>query len=174
MDDDGRRPRTRQADLERAQPTSVVGGAGTDVLTLEGTGDKVLSLTADGDQIRTRDESYVVLLYQGSPGPVEADLAAGTVRLVGAATGDVIIIGAPESTPFVLYGTDGDDLMSGNDYDDYMFGLAKARTSWPGVAATTYSNGGQGNDVIDGGDGDDYADGGRGSDICTNAENVDD
>jgi hypothetical protein len=49
---------------------------------------------------------YVVLIYGGSPGPIEVDLAAGTARLVGAATGDVLTgLSPPKNPPYiVVYG----------------------------------------------------------------------
>jgi Ca2+-binding RTX toxin-like protein len=150
---------------------TLAGGPGPDVLNLAGHGDIVLSLTADGDHIRTRGAVFLVLLYQGSPGPIEVDLAAGTVRLVGAATGDVIThLGAPESTDILVDGTDGDDRMNGGDSDDSMRGLA-GNDVLSGRGGDDGLYGGPGNDVLDGGEGGfDRVDGGSGSDTCTNAE----
>ena len=65
------------------------GGTGPDEVTIAGQGDIVVSLAGDGDQLRTSGEIYLVL-FVGGRGPVDADLTAGAVRLIGADTGDVI------------------------------------------------------------------------------------
>jgi Ca2+-binding RTX toxin-like protein len=101
----------------------LAGGPGPDVLNVAGSGDIVVSLTGDGDQLRTRGEIYLVLLT-GGRGPVEVDLAAGGVRLIGAAAGDVITH-LTSVLPFVVvYGTHGDDRLIGGDSDAMFFGRA--------------------------------------------------
>ena len=120
----------------------LAGGAGTDVLTLAGSGDTVVGLDADGDQVRIRGARYVVLLL--GAGPVEVDLAAGSVRRVGAVTGDVITgLSRPKPPYIVVYGTEGDDVISGWDFVDMVFGRG-------------------GNDVLAGRGGGDVLDGGAG------------
>jgi Ca2+-binding RTX toxin-like protein len=176
----------------------LAGGPGTDVLTLAGSGDTVLGLTADGDQGRNRGADEIVLLYQASPRPIEADLAAGTVRLIGAATGDVItnINRSPMWPYIVMYGTDGNDRMSGQKNGrSQLYGregndILAGRSGGDGLAnrldgdildggqgddaltggdGPDLLDGGAGADVLDGGYGRDQADGGSGSDACTNA-----
>jgi Ca2+-binding RTX toxin-like protein len=149
----------------------VAGGPGTDVLTVGGDADAGVGLTADGDHIRTRDAAWVYLSYQDSPGPVEVDLAAGTVRLIGAAVADTIthLTGVPEF--YFMYGTDGDDRMSGGDDRDVLFGLA-GDDILSGLGGDDGLDGFEGDDMIDGGDGKDSANGGPGSDTCVNAEQV--
>ncbi len=131
----------------------LAGGAGTDVLTLEGSGDNVLSLDADGDQVRIRRALYIVLLT--GPEPVEVDLAAGFVRRIGAVTGDVLTLRSRPRNPsyFVVYGTDGDDRISGREFSEQMYGRS-------------------GDDVLDGRGGDDVLDGGPGKDTCIDAGEV--
>jgi Ca2+-binding RTX toxin-like protein len=139
----------------------VAGGAGTDVLTLAGSGDTVLGLDADGDQVRIRGARYVVLLL--SPGPVEVDLAAGSVRRVGAVSGDVITgLSRPKPPRMVVYGTEGDDVLSGWDFGDMVIGRG----------GNDVLAGRGGGDVLDGGNGNDSADGGPGVDTCFHVEQM--
>jgi Ca2+-binding RTX toxin-like protein len=139
----------------------LAGGAGTDVLTLAGSGDTVVGLDADGDQVRIRGARYVVLLL--SPGPVEVDLATGSVRRVGTVSGDVIT-GLNRTKPpyMVVYGTQGDDVISGWDFDDQLYGRG----------GNDVLAGRDGNDGLDGGAGNDSADGGPGVNTCTQVEQV--
>ena len=98
---------------------------------------------------------WIVLLCQDAPAPVDVDLDARTVRLVGAATGDVITnIGKPGKL-FIVYGTHGNDRIRGrNDSGpEQLYGLA-------------------GNDVISGRGGDDVLDGGEATTISTAATAV--
>lgn len=101
----------------------LAGGPGTDVLTLAGTGDTVLGLDADGNQIRIRGATYVVMLPKNKSGALEVDLAEGTIRRIGAAHGDRIIDLSGPSAPvqFVVYGTDGDDILTGRNGIDVFF-----------------------------------------------------
>ncbi len=96
----------------------VAGEQGADVLTLEGSGDTLLGLDADGDQVvRSSGVGYIVLLFHKRISAIEVDLAAGTARQVGAATTDVFSgFTPPKKAPYiVVYGTDGDDRISGRD-----------------------------------------------------------
>jgi Ca2+-binding RTX toxin-like protein len=132
----------------------LAGQAGTDVLTLAGGHDTVVGLDADGDQVHNREAGYIVLLF--GPEPVEVDLAAGTANRVGAATGDALTgLSPPKNPPYiVVYGTDGDDRISGND------------------GGTGQLYGRSGNDILsDPGDGYILI-GGPGDDACINAEGV--
>jgi Ca2+-binding RTX toxin-like protein len=150
----------------------LAGGAGTDVLDLAGSGDTVVGVTADGDHVHNRGAAQIVLLF--GPEPVEVDLAAGTARRIGAAAGDVLTgLSPPKRQPWiVVYGTDGDDLISGRDAaGDQMYGRT-GDDILAGRGGGDILGGDPGNDVLDGGDGDDYADGGRGRDTCLNAEQV--
>jgi Ca2+-binding RTX toxin-like protein len=161
----------------------LAGGRGADVLTLAGWGDTSLGIGVDGDQVRIRGAGYIVLLAPDTRRPVEVDLEAGTVRWVGAATGDVItqvpdsrrgrsVPGHSSAPTFVVYGTDGDDRISGrNDTDDMLIGLA-GNDVLSGRGGGDILDGGRGDDVLDGGYGRDLADGGMGTDICTNAGQV--
>ena len=151
------------------------GGAGTDVLTVAGTGETLLDLTADGDQVRTRTQRtrrLVVLLTYGSiPGPIEVDLAAGTVRRAGAATGDEITHVSRPPREMVVGGTAGNDRMSGRNGRDFLFGF-RGNDNLTGRGGPDVLDGGPGDDVLDGGKGTDSASGGKGTDTCTNAENL--
>ena len=173
----------------RGNSRHLAGGPGPDVLTVAGDGDIVIGLTADGDQVRSRGEIFLVLVYDSSPGPIEADLAAGTVRLMGAAAGDVITHLTPVLPVMVVNGTERDDRMTGGTGDDWIFALG-GNDILAGDAGGDILAGDQGNDVIDGDDGDDSlygdkgddqidggpgedsADGGRGRDTCIYAESV--
>ena len=149
----------------------LAGGSGIDVLTLAGTGDTALGLDADGDQVRLRGAELVVLLF-GS-GAVDVDLAAGTARLVGAPTGDVFTGLNPPTTPpyVVLYGTEGDDRLSGRDVTDQIYGRG-GNDMLVGRGGGDILSGDRGDDVLDGGAGDDDAYGGQGDDTCIDAESV--
>ena len=152
---------------------SVAGGPGADVLTLAGSGDTSLGLDGDGDQVRIRGAGYIVLSGQRG-GPLEVDLEAGTVRRVGAATGDIITnIGDTRKWPvFVVYGTSSDDRISGRDdsgYGDQLWG-STGNDVLSGRGGDDILDGGPGDDVLDGGYGRDSAIGGRGTDICWNAQ----
>jgi Ca2+-binding RTX toxin-like protein len=150
----------------------LAGLAGSDVLTLAGTGDTVLGLHADGDRVRITRAGYVVLLF-GS-GPVEVDLAAGTARLVGAATGDVLTgLSPPKHPPWiVVYGTEGDDRLSGRDFTTDQMNGRSGNDFLAGRGGGDILSGNYGDDVLDGGEGDDDVYGGRGVDTCMNAEDV--
>jgi Ca2+-binding RTX toxin-like protein len=151
------------------------GGPGIDTLTLAGDGDTAIGVTGDGDRVRLHGPDYIVLLGQNALGPLDIDLTAGTVRLVGAATGDVITYDAgPTKPPYiVVYGTHGNDRISGRDDNgnalDMMFGLA-GNDVLSGRGGDDSLDGGLGDDALDGGDGRDQAYGGKGSDTCTNAD----
>ena len=157
---------------------TLAGGPGTDVLTLAGTGDTVLDLTADGDQVRLRRADEIVLLCQGARGPLDIDLIAGTIRRVGAAAGDVITnIGKSQKwPPFEVYGTAGNDRISGRDdsgllFGDSLWGLGGNDVLY-GRGGGDLLEGGRGDDFLDGGYGHDSANGGEGNDTCTNAGQV--
>ena len=114
--------------------------------------------------------------------------AAGIVRRVGAASGDVITyVGDRPPATFVVYGTDGDDRMSSQAYgEDSLYG-GKGNDILAGRGGGDILSGDQGDDVLTGGDGNDLliggagddvldggygrdqASGGRGRDTCTNA-----
>ena len=144
------------------------GGPGPDIVTIAGDGDILVSLTGDGDQLRTSGEIYLVL-FLGGRGPIEADLAAGTVRLTGAATGDVITHLTSVPSSIVVYGGDGGDRISGSSDGDFIVGGA-GNDTLAGRDGGDSLYGDKGDDVIDGGEGGDSADGGRGTDTCINAE----
>ena len=175
---------------DHASSRNLSGGPGVDVLTAAGDADITLWLTADGDHVRTRHTSSVFLFYEASPGPVEVDMAARTVRLIGAADGDHItyLTGPPALYEYLfVYGTAGDDRMIGSDDDDYFYALA-GNDVLEGLGGHDVLKGFEGNDVLNGGDGDDglfadegadtldggegtdIADGGPGTDTCVNAE----
>ena len=92
---------------------------------------------------------------------------------MGAATGDVITqVSRPGVPPaFVVYGTDGNDRISGRDDNEFeqLYGRA-GNDVLSGRGGDDVLDGGPGDDVLDGGYGRDLAIGGRGSDTCTNAE----
>ena len=126
---------------DHASTRNLSGGPGADVLTAAGDADITIWLTADGDHVRTRHTSSVFLFYEASPGPVEVDMAARTVRLIGAVDGDHItyLTGPPALYEYLfVYGTTGDDRMIGSDSDDYFYVLP-ATTSWRDSADTTCS-----------------------------------
>lgn len=153
----------------------VAGEQGPDVVTLEGSGDTMLGLDADGDQVvRGGRVGYIVLLFHKRISAIEVDLAAGTVRQVGATTTDVLSgLTPPKKKPhIVVYGTDGDDLISGLDYTTEQLYGGRGNDVLAGRGGGDILVGNQGNDVLDGGDGDDMVDGGSGSDTCINAERV--
>lgn len=101
----------------------LAGGPGADILTLAGTGDTVLGLDADGNEIRIRGATYVVMIPKDNSGALEVDLAEGTIRRIGGSSGDRIIDLSDPSAPvqFVVYGTDGDDILTGRDGLDAFF-----------------------------------------------------
>jgi Ca2+-binding RTX toxin-like protein len=150
----------------------VTGEAGADVLTLAGSGDTIVGIDADGDRIRVTRAGYVVLLPDNDIEAVELDLAAGTVRRLGAATGDVLVFDRRAHPPGVfVWGTDGDDRISGWDFDETVL-AGNGNDVLGGRGGDDSLDGGRGNDALDGGDGDDRVDGGRGVDSCINAESL--
>ena len=154
--------------------TFLEGGPGGDVLTTAKGGETWIELRADGDQIRIRSEragSYVLMYAPHIPEPIEVDLAAGTIRRVGAATGDVITHLTPVPTVIDVSGTFYDDRMSGTDNADILGGLF-GNDILSGRGGDDFLDGSDGDDVLDGGDGKDEADGGPGRDTCVNAERL--
>ena len=172
------------------------GGRGRDTLHLGGHGDIGVILTADGDHLIIHEEGYYLLSFWSSRLPVAVNLAAGTIRHIGApATGpvDTITYRSRKSPYFsiygsrwddhitsldrpaelwhTIYGAEGDDTLVGLSSVDYIDG-AEGNDTLYGGDNDDGLQGGPGNDVLDGGAGDDEADGGLGIDTCLDSEVV--
>lgn len=172
------------------------GGRGRDTLHLGGGGDISVRLTVDGDHLTIHEEGFYLLSFWRSPQPVDVDLAAGTVRYVGApatAPGDTITYLSRKGAYFQVWGSPGDDRITTSDRptelfhgidggagDDTLVGLSNVDFLRGEEGDDTLYGGdnddaldsGPGNDVLDGGPGEDSADGGLGVDSCINAEDV--
>jgi Ca2+-binding RTX toxin-like protein len=152
------------------------GGPGADVVTTAKRGDTGIDLLADGDQIliRAQQPGFTVSLFAPHvPVPIEVDLAAGTIRRVGAATGDVITHLTPGPTLVRVTGTFYNDRISGTDNGEILNGNF-GNDILAGRGGDDFLDGFFGRDVLDGGDGHDVVDGGDGRDTCVNAEKVTD
>ncbi|WP_457189548.1 calcium-binding protein [Nocardioides sp. P5_E3] len=172
------------------------GGKGHDTLHLGGDGDIGVRLTIDGDHLTIHEEGFYILSFWRSPHPVDVDLAAGTVRHVGApatAPGDTITYLDRKGAYFHVYGSPWDDRITSSDRptevfhsidggegDDTLIGLSnvdylrgeEGDDTLYGGDNDDGLDGGPGNDVLDGGSGEDQADGGLGADTCLSAEDV--
>ena len=172
------------------------GGRGRDTLHIGGHGDISIVLTVDGDHLTIHEEGYYLLNFSRSPQPVAVDLAAGTVRHVGApasALGDTITYLDPKGAYFNVYGSAWDDHLTSSDRptelwqsldggegDDTLIGLSntdflrgdQGNDNLYGGDNDDGLDGGPGNDFLDGGPGEDRADGGPGVDTCLNSEDL--
>jgi Ca2+-binding RTX toxin-like protein len=155
---------------------AMYGGPGVDVVTTATGGHNSIDLLADGDQILIRGQqagSSVTLVYPHVREAIEVDLTAGTIRRVGAATGDVITYLTPAPTLVRVSGTFYDDRMSGTDNGEVLQGHF-GNDTLSGLGGDDVLDGFDGDDVLDGGNGRDIVNGGWGSDTCVNAEDVTD
>jgi Ca2+-binding RTX toxin-like protein/subtilisin-like proprotein convertase family protein len=138
------------------------GGAGSDLLR-GWSGDDIIYPAAGDDTVKG-GSGFDMVNYSGSPGPITADLKAGTVvgngydtltgifDVVGTAYSDEI---SGDGNPNYLNGSGGDDAINGRSGDDTIDG-------WFGADAI---RGGPGNDELSGYDGADTIRGGTGDDI---------
>ena len=135
------------------------GGAGADVFVYTALSD---STSGERDTI-TDFESGVDTIDIGALGEASFTLTpSGGDTILRAGTLEVLIIGAVVAgdidnavTPFLVDGTDGDDLLVGREDDAALRGFAGNDTL----------HGGSGNDFLDGGPGEDVLYGGGGDDV---------
>jgi Ca2+-binding RTX toxin-like protein len=138
----------------------MAGGPGSILLLQSGT-DSLIQLQREGGQ-------YVTLVNFRN-----TDLAAFTTYNLGGYGPDVpgtSLVGTAD--PDILFGTDGDDVIEGQDGADTLLGFfgddeihgGGGNDSIFGSYGDDVIDGGEGNDVINAGQGDDLADGGEGND----------
>ena len=175
---------------------SYAGGKGLDTLDIGGHGDTGILLTVDGDHLTIHGEGFYIFSFWRSPQPVAVDLAAGTVRHIGApdtAPADAITYLGRKNPYFHVYGSSWDDhitssdrptdlwhSLDGGEGDDTLIGLSgvdylrgdAGNDTLYGGDNNDGMDGGAGDDLLDGGVGEDGANGGPGVDTCLNSEDV--
>ena len=123
-----------------------------------------------------------VLLLNDAPGPVQLDMAAGTMsgwgsdtieelEIVRGGAFDDTMAGDDERNFFV--GGDGDDTLSGAGDDDCLLGSSVDGGDWSRCLFPYELKPASGDDTLSGGDGDDVLTGGDGNDDHTGGPGVD-
>ena len=160
------------------------GGPGNDVM--EQGGSEGVFIGGGGDDTMfggRRDRGFDFLILDDAPGPVDLDVAAGTMTGWGNDTVEEIeVVGggrfddtmAGDGTRNYFVGGAGNDSLSGAGGNDCLLG---AEPSWGGdhqVCIQPYRvEAGSGDDVLTGGAGDDLVSGGDGDDVIDGDEGFD-